>query len=117
MGANDTPYQRNEVAKTWKTRLAELREEDPDGYDHWVEIHEGKGHWMERADAAALPWMAERTRNLRPRHVVWRQDDVTHDRFYWLAVDAPQRGKTITAKLSTQWVMGDTVELSPDSGP
>ena len=114
MGANDTPYKRNEVAKTWKTRLAQLREEDPDGYDHWVEIHEGKGHWMERADAAALPWMAERTRNLRPRHIVWRQDDVTHDRFYWLAVDAPQAGRTITATASSPWVLGQTITLDGD---
>ena len=117
MGENDTPFKRNEVAAQWKGRLAELREEDPQGYDHWVEIHEDKGHWMEREDGVAVPWMAERTRDLRPKYVLWRQDDVTHDRFYWLAVDEPQRGKTITAKLSTQSAMGDTVELSPDSGP
>ncbi len=117
MGENDTPFKRNEVAAQWKLRLNELRSEDPEGYDHWVEIHAGKGHWMEREDAVAVPWMAERTRDLRPRYVLWRQDDVTHDRFYWLAVDEPQRGKTITARLSTQWVMGDTIELSADSGP
>ena len=117
MGENDTPFKRNEVAAQWKKRLAELRADDPQGYDHWVEIHEGKGHWMEREDAVAVPWMAKRTRDLRPRYVLWRQDDVTHDRFYWLAVDEPKRGKTITARLSNQWVMGDTVELNADSGP
>ena len=117
MGENDTPFNRNKVAADWKKRLADLKAGDPAGYDHWVEIHEGKGHWMDREDASAVPWMAERTRNLRPKHVVWRQDDVTHDRFYWLAVDAPERGKTITATASTQRVLGQTVTLNEDSGP
>ena len=117
MGANDTPFKRNEVAAQWKTRLAELQAEDSGGYDHWVEIHEDKGHWMDREDASAVPWMAQRTRNLRPKHVVWRQDDVTHDRSYWLAVDEPVRGKTITATASNQWVQGQTVTLNSDSGP
>ncbi|MAJ46182.1 MAG: hypothetical protein CBC35_02675 [Planctomycetes bacterium TMED75] len=116
MGANDTPYQRNQVAKTWQTRLAELREADPDGYDHWVEIHEGKGHWMERADAAALPWMAERTRTLRPTFVHWRQDDVHHDRFYWLAVEEPRTGSTTTARLRTPH-SAPTIELGGDVHP
>ena len=26
-----------------------------------------------------------------PKRIVWKQDDVTHDRFYWLAVPASQR--------------------------
>lgn len=117
MGENDTPYNRNKVAEDWGRRLAELKTEDPEGYDHWVEIHEGKGHWMDREDAAAVPWMAERTRDLRPKQVVWRQDDVTHDRFYWLAVDEPVRGRTITATASSQWILGPTITLSDDSGP
>ena len=117
MGANDTPFKRNEVAAQWQTRLAELKAEDPDGYDHWVEIHEDKGHWMDREDASAVPWMAQRTRNLRPKHVVWRQDDVTHDRSYWLAVSEPVGGKTITATASKQWLPGQTVTLNEDSGP
>ena len=117
MGAEDTPFKRNEVAAQWKKSLADLKKNDPAGYDHWVEIHQDKGHWMDREDAAAVPWMAERTRNLRPKHVVWRQDDVTHDRFYWLAVDEPVRGKTITATASNQWILGQTITLSDDSGP
>jgi poly(3-hydroxybutyrate) depolymerase len=117
MGANDTPFKRNEVAAQWKKSLADLKKNDPAGYDHWVEIHQDKGHWMDREDAAAVPWMAERTRNLRPKHVVWRQDDVTHDRSYWLAVDEPVRGKTITATAYNQWILGQTIKLNEDSGP
>ena len=116
MGANDTPFRRNEVAAEWKVRLAELRTDDPEGYDHWVEIHADKGHWMDRADATAVPWMAERTRNLRPSHLVWRQDDVTHDRFFWLAVTEPKGRTTITATTRTPWSQ-PTIELGGEPVP
>ncbi len=89
VGGDDGAYDRNKVAGRWRDLLAGLREADPGGYEHWVEIHAGKGHWMDREDGAALPWMASRSRNLRPARVVWVQDDVTHKRFYWLAVDEP----------------------------
>ena len=89
MGGEDSAYSRNQIGRDWKTKLATLHENDPDGYTHHVEIHEGKGHWMEREDAVAVPWMAGHVRNLRPERIVWLQDDVTHPRFYWLAVDEP----------------------------
>lgn len=87
MGGDDRAYKRNEVAAEWKEKLAKLQAGDPNGYVHWVELHEGMGHWMNRQDAAALPWMAEHTRNPLPSKIVWKQDDVVHQRFYWLAVD------------------------------
>ncbi|PQO46620.1 transglutaminase domain-containing protein [Blastopirellula marina] len=87
MGENDGAYDRNKKAAQWKTKLAELHKQDPDGYIHEVTIHPGRGHWMNRQDAVALPWMAKHTRNSTPDLVVWKQDDVTHNRFYWLAVD------------------------------
>ena len=37
---------------------------DPGAYAHQVRIHPGKGHWMDREDAMALPWMAARERYL-----------------------------------------------------
>ena len=82
--------------------MADLREADPQGYDHWVEIHEGKGHWMDRGDAAALPWMAERTRNSRPDRIVWLQSSRTHRRFYWLAVDEPIPGSRVVVEREGQ---------------
>ncbi len=86
MGANDEAYNRNKVAAEWKDWLMKLREQDPDGYEHWVKIHAGKGHWMELQDAAAIPWMAKFTRNPLPTKVVWRQQPNLRERFYWLAV-------------------------------
>ena len=87
MGGKDAAYKRNQIARQWKKRLAELRKNDPKGYRHEVVIHEEFGHWMQRKDAVAVPWMAKFIRNPFPRKVVWHQTGRTHDRFYWLAVD------------------------------
>jgi poly(3-hydroxybutyrate) depolymerase len=87
MGEKDSAFNRNKIAAEWKDKLAELRTSDPDGYEHFVKIHEGKGHWMDRQDAEALPWMAKFERNTTPTKIVWKQDDVKASRFYWLAVE------------------------------
>lgn len=104
MGANDAAFNRNAVAAQWEKQLAALQAADPQGYPHWVEIHADKGHWMDRQDAAAIPWMMSYTRQCFPKRVVWKQDDVTHDRFYWLAVpnDEARAGVTIVAEVSGQ---------------
>ena len=86
VGANDGSYGRNKVAASWGTKLADLRDDDPKGYDHFVKIHQGKGHWMNLEDSIAVPWMAKRTRNQLPEKIVWKQDDVTHGRSYWVAL-------------------------------
>ncbi len=90
VGANDGSYGRNKVAAAWGKKLAELRTNDPKGYDHYVKIHEGKGHWMNLEDSVAVPWMAKRTRDRLPQKIVWKQDDVTHDRSYWIALPAEE---------------------------
>ncbi|MEE3177046.1 MAG: alpha/beta hydrolase [Verrucomicrobiota bacterium] len=86
VGANDGSYGRNKVAASWGTKLSDLRDDDPKGYDHFVKIHQGKGHWMNLEDSVAVPWMAKRTRNRLPEKIVWKQDDVTHERSYWVAL-------------------------------
>jgi hypothetical protein len=86
VGGNDSAYKRNKVAREYGEQLAKLRKDDPKGYEHFVKIHEGKGHWMDREDRAALPWMAKFTRNPVPDRVVWKQTGVLHERCYWLAV-------------------------------
>ncbi|MCA9148965.1 MAG: hypothetical protein KDA92_06700, partial [Planctomycetales bacterium] len=90
MGGDDGAYNRNEVARQWGNQLDELQKEDPKGYVHTTHIHEGKGHWMNREDAVAIEWLAQFTRNPFPDKIVWHQDDVTHQRFYWLRVLAGQ---------------------------
>ena len=104
MGEQDGMYERNKVAGDWKTQLGELQMEDADGYKHQVVIHENKGHWMGGLDAQALPWLAEFTREPSPRKIVWLQDDVLRNRFYWLKVNEPKaRDKTI-AEINRQTI-------------
>lgn len=102
MGAKDAAYDRNKIAGQWKETLAALQGADAFGYTHFVKIHEGKGHWMDRDDAVAVPWMAKHTRGLRPDRIVWLQDDVTHDRFYWLKVDAPKARSRVVVEHRAQ---------------
>jgi poly(3-hydroxybutyrate) depolymerase len=104
MGGNDGAFKRNEVAAQWKTLLADLHAADPKGYVNEVVIHQGKGHWMDREDAVAVPWMATHTRDLRPTRIVWLQDDVTHPRFYWLAVDEPKARERIVVERDGQTI-------------
>ncbi|MDA7864870.1 dienelactone hydrolase family protein [bacterium] len=87
MGGKDAAYKRNQIAEQWKQKLADLQKQDPKGYEHLVQIYPDKGHWMDRKDASAIPWMARHERKRYPKRVVWKQDDVKHTRFYWLAAD------------------------------
>jgi len=108
MGAADGAYDRNRIAAEKSAELAKLHAADPGGYVSMTRIYPGLPHWMDRKDAEALPWMAGFTRNPWPRRIVWVQDDVTHDRFYWLhipdaatakagdRIDAVVAGQTIT---------------------
>ena len=84
VGALDDPYDRNRVAGQWGEELDNLRFQDPQGYVHDVQIHEGMGHWMELKDAVALAWMKNYRRNPIPEKVVWKQDNRHHKSFYWL---------------------------------
>ncbi len=87
MGEKDAAYNRNKTAGEWGKKLDDLQSSDPEGYAHWVKIHLGKGHWMDREDAVAIPWMAKWNRNPLPSRIVWKQDDVVEKRFYWLAIE------------------------------
>lgn len=102
MGANDGAYDRNRHAREWQEKLRVLAEGTPGSWPHMVRIYEGLGHWMDRKDAEAVPWMAERRRDARPRELIWRQDDVLHKRFAWLATDAPVAGTRCTASIKGQ---------------
>ncbi len=113
VGANDSAYNRNKIGGEWGVKLDELQKSDPEGYVHHVEIHPGRAHWMNLEDASAVPWMAGFTRNPVPKKVVWHQDDVTHDRFYWLAVPAGQAKARSTVVVS---VDGQEIKIEKAEG-
>ena len=70
---------------------------------------EGKGHWMDREDRIALPWMRRHTRNPYPKAIVWQQEEVLRPAFYWLQAPANEmkRGKRVDATIE-----GNTIQLS-----
>ncbi|MEC9094889.1 MAG: hypothetical protein VX438_19430, partial [Planctomycetota bacterium] len=70
------------------------------------------GHWMNREDRVAVPWMAKFKRDPNPEKVVWRQSGTTHDRFYWLAVAPGHRknGSLIVAKRKGQSFHFETMD-------
>jgi pimeloyl-ACP methyl ester carboxylesterase len=111
MGAADAAYDRNKIAATRGEELAALHKADPRGYEHRVRIYDGLPHWMNGRDKEAVPWMARHVRNPWPKKVVWVQDDVTHDRFYWLEIPAgtAKAGQKVVATVD-----GNTISLDGD---
>jgi hypothetical protein len=109
VGGKDSAYDRNKVGKEYGEQLDKLQKDDPQGYEHFVKIHEDKGHWMDLEDKAALPWMAKFTRNSLPDRIVWKQTGALHDRSYWLAVPADEMkaDSLVIAKRD-----GQTVEIT-----
>jgi transglutaminase-like putative cysteine protease len=111
MGGKDGAYNRNQVVKDWGAKLDALEAADPTGYPHRLTIYEDKSHWMGGNDREALPWMAAARRDPWPSRVVWRQDDVTHTRFYWLQI-APEDAKTGATVIAE--VEGRTIRIETE---
>ncbi len=112
VGALDAAYDRNKVAAEWGKKLGELRAADPGGYEHLYKLHEGKPHWMNLEDKIAVPWMAKFERRRFPDRVVWKQDDVTHGRLYWLALPEGQvkAGQLVVASRDGQVITVEKAE-------
>lgn len=87
MGEHDGAYNRNALAAEKGRVLDSLRSADPNGYVHETHIVRGKGHWMDRADTAAIAWMSQYKRNPYPDRVVWRQEEAVRPSMYWLEVE------------------------------
>lgn len=111
MGGADAAYDRNKIAAEKTAALDKLEKDDPGAYVHFSRIYEGLPHWMDGRDAEALPWMSQFIRNPWPKKIVWFQDDVTHDRFYWIEIPAgsAKQGATIIANID-----GQKIKLSGD---
>ncbi len=77
------------MAAEWKQKLDDLAAANPGAYVHRAVIYPDKGHWMDREDAEAVPWMAGFTRQKTPARVVWQTAPGRPGRFYWLAAEKP----------------------------
>lgn len=102
VGENDSAYDRNKEVAKRGVELDSLQQTDPQGYLHEWHVVEGKPHWMDLVDAAALPWMARHVRNPYPSRIVWRQEEVLRPWFYWLEAPAyeQERGKTVIVEVN-----------------
>ena len=97
VGGKDAAYNRNiEVAKRG-AEMDSLQTRDPEGYIHETHILADKEHWMDREDRVAIPWMAQYRRNPWPKHLVWQQESVLKEHFYWVSVPRAEmeRGKRV----------------------
>ena len=104
MGDKDSAYNRNDVAVSWGRQLEELQNNDPDGYKHFVKIYKNKGHWMDGLDSSAISWMSQFVRNPHPKKIIWKQDDVLHNRFYWLKNEKPLVDDLVKVEIDKQTI-------------
>ncbi|MES2474637.1 MAG: alpha/beta hydrolase [Verrucomicrobiota bacterium] len=111
VGSEDAAYDRNTIDARKGEELAALHQADPQGYENLVRVYEGLPHWMDGKDKEAVPWMAKYVRKSWPKKIVWVQDDITHDRFYWLEIPAgaAKAGQQIVAT-----VEGNQIKLDGD---
>jgi pimeloyl-ACP methyl ester carboxylesterase len=114
MGGEDGAYQRAATVRQFSAQMDLLQTDDPGGYAHRLTVYPGLGHGMQGREAEMIPRMAPLERVAWPKRVVWKQDDVTHTRFYWLArsADAVKPGEIYAARFEGQTV---TIE-TPASG-
>jgi len=115
VGGQDSMYDRNKLVAEKAKQLDQLEKDDPGGYPHMSRVYEGLGHWMNQKDAEAVPWMAKFERQDWPNKVVWVQDDVTHDRFYWLAIPDIKEAKAGQKVVAS--VEGQNIRLDGDVLP
>lgn len=95
MGADDTAFNRSELAVEWLRSFERLHAEDQGGYAYNINIYANKGHWMDGEDGVAISWLAGYRRVGNPNRVVWIQDDVLHSRKYNLEVSNPRQGDRV----------------------
>ena len=108
MGEHDHYYDRNILAKEKAAVMDSLSNANPGKYIHQSNIVPDKGHWMDRVDTLALEWMSQYRRNPYPKKVVWRQEVVLRENFYWLEAPADElaHGKCVVASID-----GNTIKI------
>lgn len=114
MGGKDEAYNRNRLAAVRGAQMDSLQSADPEGYVHETHILPDKAHWMDREDAAAIPWLAQYRRQAWPRKIVWQQEEVLKESFYWLSVPRAEmeRGKRVELHVDGNVIVIDRCDYS-----
>lgn len=108
-GERDLAYHRNTLAALRGLQMDSLQQHDPTGYVHQTHIIKGVGHWMNRVDSAAVPWMQQFRRNPYPKKIVWRQAEVVKPYFYWLGVPPEE---SAPGKMLRAYIHGNCVHVT-----
>lgn len=99
-GEQDTMYGRDRLVKEEHAWLDKLQKDDPQGYDHSLNLQKGRGHGIDYQPGPA--WIATKIRNPHPAKLCWFNyalDGVRRTDFAWLALSAaPARDALITAE-------------------
>ena len=68
---------------------------------------------MDLQDRIAIPWLQKFVREPLPEKVIWKQDNVVHDTFYWLAMPpgTAKKGQLLVAS-----VKGQTISIEKTEG-
>lgn len=100
VGSVDSAYHRNELVAQWGRRLDSLQKAYPGNFIHETHVYEGLPHWMNRKDTTAIDWLPTFRRNPIPSDVIWIQDDILRDQFYWLGTDVAiaKQGQKVRVK-------------------
>lgn len=108
-GEHDAAYNRNTLAAQRGQQMDSLQQHDPLGYVHQTHIIKGAGHWMNRVDSAAVPWMTKFRRNPYPKKLVWQQAEVVKPYFYWLGVPPAELAP---GKMLRAYIQGNCVHIT-----
>ncbi len=87
IGEQDTMFDRVGLARRMGTKLTELKQADPTGYDFLVNVQPNRGHGIDYA--AGPKWIAQRTRQPWPDRLNWTVrpfDKTVALQSYWLAL-------------------------------
>lgn len=100
-GENDTMFGRIKLAREAHDYLANLKKNDPTGYDHMLNIQPGRGHGIDYQPGPA--WIATKTRNPNPTKLCWFNHALDGERrtdFSWLSLaKAPENDVLIIAEI------------------
>ncbi len=86
-GANDLMFGRNVLTQITADTFNEFQKDDPEGYNHRIEVIPGRGHQIDYRPTTV--WLKDFKRNPYPKRVVWENfemDGIYRKGFHNLAV-------------------------------
>jgi predicted esterase len=113
IGEKDTMFDRVGLARRMGEKLAELKKDDPDGYDFLVNVQADRGHGIDYAEGPK--WIAERVRDPWPKRVVWTVrpfDKSVALQNYWLAL--PERPARMPLFLTAE-IKDNTIAITAET--